>query len=358
MKLSKIINKIEQFYPQSLKEDWDNVGLQLGSESKDVNKVLTALEITDEVIEEAIEYEIDLIVVHHPLFFKKITSLCEDEVHNKKITKLIKNDIAVYAIHTNIDIAPNGINDWLCEILEISDTKILKKTCETNMYSIHITLDMENIDIILDLLPKIGIGKQVNDKEEQFIMLPKIKNYKDPKTQVYKTKDVTVIETHGTKEQIELLKRQLYKLKNIHKIYTKISYFLIEDYTISFGLGRVGYIKPKSLEMLAEQVKNTFQLKKINIVGSRETIIKKVGIIGGSGSSLIKDAKYNKCDVLITGDIGFHDAQYAKDLGICLIDATHYMEVVFNDGMAEFLKLIENLEVMSSNINTNPFEVE
>lgn len=357
MKLTKIIDKIEQFYPLYLAENWDNVGLQVGSETKEVHDVLTALELTDEVIEEAIENEVDLIICHHPVIFKPIKDMNSDNLQNKKIIKLIKHDIALYVVHTNIDVAYNGINDWLCEVLEVTNISPLKNTYELDMFLVNIEVDIQNLDVILDTLTKFGFCKQIYDKEEQFLMYPKVKNYKDNRKGIMRTKDVTIIETKGTKEQINILKKHLYSLKTEKKIYAKMTCFLIDDYKIYYGIGRYGYIKPMSLEHLAEIVKKKFSLNHVRIVGSLEKTIKKVSIVGGSGASYIQDAYDKGCDVLITGDIGFHDAQQASDLGIALIDGGHILEIIFNDGMKEFLDLISNINVIASEININPFEV-
>lgn len=353
MVLKDIVNNIERIYPRYLAEEWDNVGLQLGDFNKEVNSVLTALEITDEVVEEAVNKNIDLIVVHHPLIFKSINTLYTNNPQNNKIVNLIQNNIAVYAIHTNIDIAYGGINDWLSEVIGIEKTKILQTTKKFSLFNAKIQINLGELEVLLKVLPKVGIG--VNKKKYSYLMSPKVQRYKGIKEE--KEKDIVVIEVLIQENQIHDLRNTLKQLRLQKKIITSLDLYENKNKSISHGMGRIGYIKPKTLEDLAYSVSKKFKFDNIRFVGSREKIIKKVAIVGGSGSSYIATAKRKGCDVLITGDIGFHDAQEALSQNICLIDASHYIEIIFNDGMAEFLNIFDNLKVYASEVDTNPFEV-
>ncbi len=354
MKLKQLIKNIEVFYPQTLAEPWDKVGLQLGDEQKDIKNVLTALEITDEVIDEAEEKKIDLIIAHHPLIFTPIENLTKQNKGSNKILRLIKNDIAVYIMHTNIDVAHNGLNDWLCEIMDIKKTSILKHTKKFAVYNAIVETDLQNVDSIIALLPKIGVGIQQRDNYS-YLMSPKVKKFKNYKTE--DEKDIVVIEFFIKEDQIRDLK---YNLKLFYKnlnIKTVLTLNLDENKATSYGIGRVGFIKPQTLDDLGHKISNNFNIQNIRLVGSREKIINKVAIVGGSGRNYILDAYKKGCDVLITGDIGFHDAREAIDLGICLIDASHYLEIAFNDGMATFLDFNDKISVFASEVDSNPFEV-
>lgn len=358
MKLKKIMDKLEEFYPKYLAFDWDKIGLQIGSENKEVKSVLTALEITNEVIEEAIDKKVDLIIAHHPIIFNSINELNYENETNKKIINLIKNDIAVYVLHTNFDIANGGMNDWICEILGVKRTKILKTTTSLDLYSIEIEVDIKDVQIILETLPKLSIGKNIKGNTN-YLMGPKIKRYKSSRINESTEKDVVLIQATATHEQIILFKKYLGILKTKRNIIVNFNVFKLEGKKIRYGLGRVGLIKPLTLEQLVLDINKKFSNKNIKFVGSREKVIKKVAVVGGSGADydLIDIAKESGADAYITGDVNFHQAQYAKDKNIALIDASHYMEIVFNDGMSEFLNKIEGIKVYSSEIDSNPFEV-
>ncbi len=358
MKLFQIIRKVEEFYPKHLAMDWDKIGLQLGDENKEVTSILTALEITNEVIEEAKEKKVDLIIAHHPLIFNPISELSYKDAQNKKIIELINSDIAVYVAHTNIDVAYGGLNDWLCEVLNIQKVRLFEKTSAVSLYSLEVEVDVNNVETILEVLPKLGLG--INRKgNENYLMSPRIKRFKNKTSNNSIEKDTVIIETVSTKDQILLFKQYSKALKKQKNISLNIKIFKLEDQEISYGLGRVGYVKPQTLECLSTVISKTFNQRDIKIVGSREKIIKKVAILGGSGGdyNLIKKAKEMGCDAYITGDVNFHQAQYAKDLGISIIDASHYIEIIFNDGMCKFLKLLDGIKVFSSEVDSNPFEV-
>lgn len=111
MQLQELMNRIEKKYPRFLAESWDNVGLMIGDSNQDIQKVLVVLEINEAVVEEAIEKKVDLIVTHHPFFFSKFNHITSDNVKGALSILLIQNQIAVYSMHTNYDIAFDGMSD-------------------------------------------------------------------------------------------------------------------------------------------------------------------------------------------------------------------------------------------------------
>ncbi len=125
MIIKEVMDYLEQIAPKNLAESWDNVGLLVGDKSKEVTKVLLALDVTDEVVEEAISLKANLIVTHHPLIFKAVKTINTDDFVGSTLIKLIKNDIAVYTLHTNLDSGLGGTNDVLADLLEIQNKKVL-----------------------------------------------------------------------------------------------------------------------------------------------------------------------------------------------------------------------------------------
>lgn len=127
-KVIDIGNEIEKFAPKFLKEDYDNVGLMVGDEQKEVKKVLLSLECTNEVIKEAMELKVDLIITHHPLLFKKPKNIVKGDFLGNKIITLIQKDIALYSCHTNLDSARGGINETLVKMLGFNSKQIIEPT--------------------------------------------------------------------------------------------------------------------------------------------------------------------------------------------------------------------------------------
>ena len=117
MILKELIQIIEKKYPLSLAYEWDNVGLMIGDINQDVHRVLTVLEIDEKVVQEAIENKVDLIISHHPFLFHKFNRIHTEDEKGKLIFQLIQNNISVYSMHTNFDIAFDGLNDYFMKVM-------------------------------------------------------------------------------------------------------------------------------------------------------------------------------------------------------------------------------------------------
>lgn len=127
-KVKDIANSIEKFAPNLLKESYDNVGLMVGDMNKEVNKILLSLDCKLDTIEEAKNNNVDLIITHHPLLFKKPSKIVRGDLQGDKIINLIQNDISLYSCHTNLDSAENGINQIIVNILGFNNSVIIEKS--------------------------------------------------------------------------------------------------------------------------------------------------------------------------------------------------------------------------------------
>lgn len=122
-----VINCMEKFAPSKLKEDFDNVGLMVGDSKEEVNKILLALDCTNEVIDEGIDKGCEMIITHHPLIFRKPSRIIKEDLLGSKIIKLIQNNISVYSSHTNLDSVKNGINNTIVKMLGFETSDIIDK---------------------------------------------------------------------------------------------------------------------------------------------------------------------------------------------------------------------------------------
>jgi len=127
-----IINILEKKFPKINAEEWDNVGLLVGDYDKEVKKIQFSIDVSLEVIENAIKEKVDMIITHHPFIFKAIKSINEQDILSKKIRALIRNDINIYSIHTNLDSSVSGLNDYVLEKLGYTDYKFLDYDEEKN----------------------------------------------------------------------------------------------------------------------------------------------------------------------------------------------------------------------------------
>lgn len=146
MKIKDIINFLEKKFPLDLQEDWDNSGLQIGNVENDLKNIMISLDLDDQTIEKAKKKSCNLIINHHPLLFSPIKSIDFTKDYSKKIEKLIKNDICVYAMHTNLDIGQGGVNDNLAKILELKKISNLDTENETPMARFGFVDEMSSAD--------------------------------------------------------------------------------------------------------------------------------------------------------------------------------------------------------------------
>ncbi len=348
MKLNKLIEILEFFYPVNLAEDWDNVGLLLGDARKQVKRAMTALEITNDVIDEAIERDADVIISHHPIIFHPLKNLNYKDPQVRMIAKLIKHDIAVYTMHTNVDISSNGMNDWLAQVLDMKNLSILRPLKTKKYKKVVIDVEEQELDKALEILKLSGCGQKGNVIEQHTLTKKRkvICGLDETETE----KEVLELSTFILEENLSSFNRLMH-----NDFYYEISD--IDNINQSFGLGRIGMIKPVSLEHFAEKIKDLFSLDHVRLVGDREQIICKVGIVGGAGGDLLLDAKLKNCDVIITGDVGFHVAQSALAMNMNIIDPGHNIEIIFNDVISDFINLFDDVTAFASEVDTNPFEV-
>lgn len=170
MKLRTLIGEIESiFHPQSA-ESWDNVGLIIGDDQREINKIVVALDFTKEVIDYAIENKYDLIITHHPAIFDGLKNITSYNLHGQKILKVIENKIAVYSIHTNADMAFYGLNDYIMNKLELEGNMTIKDYTEYEAYNVikeKMEVHKKGYTRILKLKEKIklkDLAKQIKSK--------------------------------------------------------------------------------------------------------------------------------------------------------------------------------------------------
>lgn len=135
--VSDIVNLLEELVPPELAENWDNVGLMVGRKDQTVKRLLLALDITEEVVDQAVAKKCDMIVTHHPAIFKGIKSITDDNWQQKLLLKLIENKIAVYSAHTNLDSVSSGVNDVLAKKLKLTDTEVLDEDSNIGRIGYH-----------------------------------------------------------------------------------------------------------------------------------------------------------------------------------------------------------------------------
>ncbi len=363
----EIIQLFESWSPKKLAcMENDPIGLAIGTLNKSVSKVLVTLDVNEEVVEEAIQNGCQLIIAHHPPIFRKLTNLRTDTPAGKLYEKLIKNDIAVYAAHTNLDVAEGGVNDLLADALGIENRQFVEQTYSENLMKLAVFVPDGHAESVRVALAKVGAGHIGNydscsfssSGEGRFRVLEGANPYIGEVGEMEITEEVKIEVVFPTSMKNKVLKAML----NAHP-YEEPAYdfYTMAVETNQMGLGRVGTLKqPLTLEQFAKYVKTQLDVPTVRVVGDLQAEIKKVAVIGGDGNSYIHSAKMSGADVFVTGDIKFHVAQDAQSLGINIIDPGHHVEKVMIKGVASKMNQLRNekklaVEFVQSKINTEPF---
>lgn len=364
MKLKGLINKIESKYPTNLAYSWDNVGLLVGEYEKDIKKILVTLEANEKVVDEAIEKNVDLIITHHPFIFSKINRVNSGDLKGRLILKLIKNDISLYSMHTNFDIAKDGLNDYFMEVMGFENCEILEETHSEKLYKLAVYVPVGFEEEIRGVLGKNKAGYIGNYSHCTF-------NTSGVGT--FKPEEGTnpFLGTVGTIEKanevkIETVVQESILDKVVEEVikahpYEEVAYDIYElkNEGEKQGLGRIATLDEEiTLEELANKIKQTLNMDKIRLVGDLDNKIKRVALCTGAGSDLVKLSKIKGAQVLITGDMKYHDAQDALDMGMNVVDCGHFdTEDIFKDVMKRFIDSFGEFETIKSEVYLNPFKI-
>jgi dinuclear metal center YbgI/SA1388 family protein len=362
-----VIQYMEQLAPKAYAMEGDKIGLHVGTLQKPIKKVMVALDVLDNVIDEAIEQGVDLIVAHHAIIFRPLKHLRTDLAAGKNFEKLIKHDIAVYTAHTNLDATDGGINDWLAEAIGLTQVELLDASYMDPLKKLVVFVPPTHKEAVRDAIVKAGAGWIGNYSHCTFSTQGTGSFMAEEGTNPY-------IGSQGKLEQVEEVRLEtimpasgqsaIVKAMKAAHPYEEVAYdvYPLDLPGKSYGIGRIGKLaEPKTLRELALHVKQVFGLTGLRVVGPLDATIKKVAVVGGDGNSYVGKSSFRGADVLITGDIYYHTAHDAMADGIHLIDAGHNIEKIMKSKVADYLRnrLQQNgyaTEVAASAIHTDPFQ--
>lgn len=363
MKIRELVNFFEQIAPTSLQENYDNSGLLVGNEEEHINGVLVNLNCTEDVLEEAIENNCNVIVSHHPIWFQALKRLTGKNHVERIIMKAIKNNIALYSIHTNLDnVLHQGVNESLGKILGLKNVQVLVPK-ENLMKKLVVFVPSSHAKNVVEALGTAGAGKLGNydncsfqtEGEGQFRPLQNSNAFIGVIGSVEKIKEqrVEVIyENYRENKIIEAL--------NQSHPYEEVAYdiYHLDRQHQQIGAGAFGDLQNTMNEQeFLSHLKEKLNLEIIRFT-PREKSIKKVAICGGAGSFLLGAAKRIKADALVTGDFKYHEFFMAEnDITICDIghhESENHISSLLYDIMKEnFI----NFAVILSKVNTNPVKI-
>ena len=322
----KLLN--EQIAPAKLAYDYDNVGLLVGDKQTIVTKILLALDISDEVITQAIEQKVQLIITHHPLIFKPLKNILADDRTGKLVQRLIKNDISYIAMHTNLDRAPQGVNDTLASLFELNDCRTIVDAQLNNNIKFAIYVPRTHTEQIITVLEQLNITIGGNYSACSFSHsgIGRFKPNSKAKPYIGNAGTLTSVEEDKIEFLLPKARMQdtLAAIKAAHP-YEEPAYEVqdVLNCQDKIGILRIGKLTTTlTAEQLAHKIKGILGLKAVKLSGKYKQVLT-VAVCGGSGSSLLSLAKTHGADILVTGDVGYHDAQTAQGLDIALMDIGH-----------------------------------
>lgn len=360
MKLQQIISVLEELTPTAYAEDFDNVGLLVGDANQDINGILVCHDALESVIDEAIQKKCNLVVCFHPILFSGLKKITGKTYVERAIVKAIKNDVAIYALHTALDNHKNGVNKIMCDKLGIRNPKMLVEK-ENFIYKLVTYAPIDNANQVRKALFEAGAGNIGNYENCSF--------NSDGKGTYQGTEDSNpvvgekheFVEAQETKIEVtfekHLQNKILKALFDSHK-YEEVAYeiYKTENKHQNIGLGMIGELESaqdeKDFLLFVKQKMETGVVRHSYFLGKK---VKKVAVLGGSGAFAIQAAIAKGADVLITADMKYHDFFRAENK-ILLADIGHFESERFTKNyIYDYLtKKMPTFAVILSVINTNP----
>lgn len=360
MKIKEILNILEEMAPLAYAEDFDNVGLLVGNQNDEAIGVLVCHDALESVIDEAIAKKCNLVICFHPILFNGLKKITGKNYVERAVLKAIKNDIAIYAVHTALDNHKNGVNKIFCNALGLKNTKVLVPKQNFIQKLVTYTIP-ENVEKVRNALFDAGAGKIGNYEgcsfNSQGIGTYMGNENSNPEIgerfEFVEAKEIKIEVTYEKHLQSKILKA----LFSNH-VYEEVAYEIydLQNSHQNIGLGMIGELEnPMSEIDFLEFVKDKMQCGGIRHSELLEKQVKKIAVLGGSGSFAIKNAIQANVDVFLTSDLKYHNF-YESENQIVLADIGHYeSERYTKNYIVDFLKeKITNFAIVLSEENTNP----
>ncbi|MEM8566837.1 MAG: Nif3-like dinuclear metal center hexameric protein [Bacteroidota bacterium] len=359
-RIKDLIQELESVAPRAYQESYDNSGLLVGNPNTAVKGVLITLDVTEEVVNEAVDTSCNVIIAHHPIIFNGLKSLTGKNYVERTVISAVKNDIAIYAIHTNLDNVHAGVNKKICDKLGLINTQILKP--KNQILSKLVTfIPVNSTKTVLAALHKAGAGQLGNYENCSFTLEGTgsftSNKHADPSIG---SKGVSEKVTENRVEVIfpNYKAKEIIKTLNQAHPYEEVAYYLhnLENENQEVGSGMIGELKNEinSTDFL-HYLKEKMELNCIRHTKICHDKIRRVAVCGGSGSFLLRAAKAKNADIFVTSDFKYHEFFDAEN-SIIIADIGHYESEVFTKELLhEILReKFDKFALNLSNVETNP----
>lgn len=360
MKLLDVINLLEETAPPAYQESYDNAGLLTGNPMWDCTGILCTLDATEEVINEARQRNCNLVVAHHPIIFGGLKKITGRNYVERTVITAIKNDIAIYAIHTNLDNVIHGVNNMIADKLGLINRSILAPKTGTLM-KLYTFVPVEHAERVRAAVFQAGGGNIGNYSETSF-------NAEGTGTFKGNTSANPYVGAIGQRHEEREIKIETIFPAHLQKSivtallkshpYEEVAYDIIPlaNQHLQVGSGMVGHLQaPVAEEQFLQQLKLAFGLSVIRHTPLLGKPIGKIALCGGAGSFLTKAAIASGADIYITADVKYHEF-FDADGQLVLADIGHWeseqftTDLLFSILQSKFL----TFAVLKSEVKTNP----
>lgn len=355
MKVKEITDYLESIAPRSYQESYDNSGLLTGEQAQEVTGILLTLDCLEEVVEEAIAKGTNLIIAHHPIIFTGLKKITGSTYVERTILKAIRNNIAIYAIHTNLDNVHTGVNKKIAEKIGLKNLKILAPKSDT-LTKLVVFIPKANTEAVLQALYAAGAG-QIGDYKNCSFQTEGVGTFMptgnanphigklNQQERVNEDRVEVIFSTH--------MEGQIMKaLKSAHP-YEEVAYYLtrLANQNQELGAGMVGELEePQEPIEFLKRLKTSMKLTTIRHTRLLDKKVKKIAVCGGSGSFLLPKAIGAGADFFVTADFKYHEF-FDADGKITVADIGHYESEIFTKELLKEI-LTEKFPTFAVNFST------
>jgi dinuclear metal center YbgI/SA1388 family protein len=329
VKVRDLINLIESYFPLYLAESWDNPGLQIGSPDQQIQRVIISLDLDTDILELARRERADMIVTHHPLFFRPIKSIHFEQPAGGLIKSLIKSNITVYSAHTNLDAGEIGLSQVLAEKLGLQEIAPLDNYRREELFKVVVYVPVSHQAELRSAMSQAGAGHIGKYSECSFRSQGKGTFRPGEDARPFVGERGRLEEVEECRLEMVLYKQDLGKvlaaMEKAHP-YEEAAYdiYRLENESRVYSMGRKGWLKePLELRKMAQLAKHAFKLDSVRVSGDLDKEVQSIAVVSGSGAGFIEQAIKQNMDALVTGDIKYHEAKDAAAQGLAIIDAGH-----------------------------------
>ncbi|TKJ41504.1 Nif3-like dinuclear metal center hexameric protein [candidate division LCP-89 bacterium B3_LCP] len=363
MRIQDVIDFIERWCHPGAALEYDNPGLQVGDASANLKNILVTLDVTDRIIEEAVENQVNLILSHHPLIFEPLSQLNVKTGLGRQISELVKNDIAVYAAHTNLDAAKDGVSIMLAKLLGVEDPTFLTPPEGAWMKKLAVFVPPTDVEAVRSAMAEVGAG-MIGDYSHCSFNIP------GEGTFLGGDSSSPAVGKKGALQSVEEIRlemllpgwctdRVIAAMKKAHP-YEEVAYDLysLDNHDVNFGFGAIGNLtQPVPLKELLEQIRKKLGVKMLRVMEGPAEKVTQLAVCGGSGGQLIKNAWLRGAEVFLTGEMKYHTFLEYEDR-LTVVVAGHYAteRIILPIWVEKLQKWLadEPVSVIETKMLTNP----